>query len=94
MITKGPFISYQSVADLCKIRIHLIVKFISPWSDCRAVGSLFVSDCPVMSLTFFHRNELSLFSLMAFSKKAFWAVRMRLFVLLRQSLNYFQSCFL
>ena len=30
-----------------------------------------------MSLTCFHRNELSLFLLIAFSKKAFLAVRMR-----------------
>ena len=41
-----------------------------------------------MSLTCFQRNELSLFSLIAFSKKAFLAVRMRLFVLLRQSLKF------
>ena len=41
-----------------------------------------------MSLTCFQRNELSLFSLIAFSKKTFLAVRIKLFVLLRQSLNF------
>ena len=28
VITKGSFISYQSVTDLCKIRIHLIDNFL------------------------------------------------------------------
>ena len=44
-----------------------------------------------MSLTCFYRNELSLSSLKAFSKYAFLAVRMRLFVLLRQSLKLSKS---
>ena len=77
--------------------ISLIISgcvFNCPSFECRTEGIRFELDCPVMSLTCFQRNDLSLFSLIAFSKKPFLAEQMRSLVLLRQSLKFFQSCFL
>ena len=66
----------------------------SPSSECRTEGIQFALNCPVTSLTCFQRNELSLFSLIAFSKKSFLAERMRSFVLLRQNLKFSNLAFM